>query len=206
MQKRQLIALSLMMSLMLFAFEVKNDMFDLQLDPKGATLNHLAVQGKKWGELRENKTSFDDQLGQNQDDNLQRIEYTKNLEFALREMTISAAETKVAFSVRSLAYPGIRLEKIYLFSAKKPEFTLRWELKNTGKEPIALSLNTRALLFRENMSNRYLHPQGKTPSRNSRLMRNTSSRRLQNAPSSPPAMTRTTGPSSCCHQKRRLAC
>ena len=160
MQKRHLLTISRLMSVMLFAFEVKNAMFELELDPTGATLKRLSVQGKTWCTGHEKQPSFDDQLGQNQDENLQRIEYTKRLEFALREMTISAASTKVAFSLRSLAFPGIRLEKTYLFSAQKPEFTLRWELTNTAESPIALSLNTRALLFRENMSNRYLHPQG----------------------------------------------
>ena len=145
-------------SAMLLAVEVKNGVFEAEINPCGAVLTKLSVQGKQWCTCIEKQSCFDDQLGQNQGEDTQLIEYTKQLDYALREMTFDNLGTKVAFSLRSLAYPGLRLEKTYTFSKTKPEITLQWELRNTGTKPLDVSLNTRAFLLRENTVNNYLHP------------------------------------------------
>ncbi len=143
---------------MLLAVEVKNGVFEAEINPRGAVLTKLSVQGKQWCTTFANQSCFDDQLGQNQGEETQLIEYSKQLDYTLREMTIDKTGTKVAFSLRSLAYPGLRLEKTYTFSPTKPEFTLHLELRNTGAMPLDISLNTRAILLRENTVNNYLHP------------------------------------------------
>ena len=159
---RSLFVFSLVLSgLALGAIEVKNKIFDAEIDPRGAVVTKLVVQGKAWSPVFGKRGSFDDQIGRNLGPQTQGIEYTDRLDFELEKMTVSSAGTRLDFSVRSPAYPGLRLWKSYIFSAAKPEFTLRWELRNTGKTPLEVSLNTRSFLLRDNMVNSYLHPRGK---------------------------------------------
>ena len=145
----------------LAAVEVKNKIFDVEIDPRGAVVRKLVVQGKKWNPVFGKGASFDDQIGRNQGPQTQGIEYTNRLDFEFEGMTAAPAGTRVDFSVQSPAYPGLRLWKSYIFSGTKPEFTLRWELKNVGKIPWDVSLNTRAYLLRDDEVNCYLHPRGK---------------------------------------------
>ena len=160
--KKLLFVFSLVLwGLALGAIEVKNKIFDAEIDPRGAVVTKLVVQGKAWSPVFGKRGSFDDQIGRNLGPQTQGIEYTDRLDFELEKMTVSSAGTRVDFSVRSPAYPGLRLWKSYIFSAAKPEFTLRWELRNTGKTPLEVSLNTRSFLLRDNMVNSYLHPRGK---------------------------------------------
>ena len=124
-------------------------------------LTKLTVQGKPWVAVLQGAGSFDEQIGQNQGANMQTIEYTNRLDFALESFVTGKKETQVVFTLRSLAYPGLRLRKIYCFSAEKSEFTLKWELCNTGTAPLSLSLCSRAYLLRSGMVNSYIQPRVK---------------------------------------------
>jgi|GEM_PF-1038348 len=153
--------LSVLFVCSLGAIEVRNRMFTAELDPKGAVLTRLEVKGKPWVAVLQGAGSFDEQIGQNQGANMQTIEYTNRLDFALESFVTGKTETKIVFTLRSLAYPGLRLRKIYCFSAEKSEFTLKWELCNTGTQPLSLSLCSRAYLLRSGMVNSYIQPRTK---------------------------------------------
>ena len=159
---RSLVVFSLVLSgLALGAVEVKNRIFDAELDPRGAVVTKLVVQGKRWDPVFGKRGSFDDQIGRNLGPQTQGIEYTDRLDFEFEGMTVTSGGTRADFSVQSPAYPGLRLWKSYVFSGTAPQFTLRWELKNFGKTPWNVSLNTRAYLLRDDTVNCYLHPRGK---------------------------------------------
>ena len=116
MSKSLLSFMLVLLGMALGAVEVKNKVFDVEIDPRGAVVRKLVVQGKKWNPVFGKGASFDDQIGRNQGPQTQGIEYTNRLDFEFEGMSVTPAGTRADFSVQSPAYPGLRLWKSYFFS------------------------------------------------------------------------------------------
>ena len=142
----------------LSAVDVKTPFMTAKLSPKGAMVTHLTVKGISWSTSYQKWGSFTDRITQNISEMTQGLADTANLDFNIKNYTVSKAGTTVTFSAYIGVISGLVMEKKFFFSNTKPVIRITYRFTNTTSSPMPLGLYTRLFFRTGNDKYQYFQP------------------------------------------------